>query len=108
MLFQWEYRVSEDILFLMYTGSKYSIRYISAEALTDTNGEALIDTKLTSYLETFHTFWETNSTLLFETGITREISPLGLSWFSATSNTKANFTFECTNLEFADQCIIKG
>lgn len=100
--------VSEDILFLMYTGSKYSIRYISAEALTDTNGEALIDTKLTSYLETFHTFWETNSTLLFETGITREISPLGLSWFSATSNTKANFTFECTNLEFADQCIIKG
>ena len=33
--------VSEDILFLMYTGSKYSIRYISGEVLTNTNGETL-------------------------------------------------------------------
>lgn len=100
--------VTEDILFLLYSGSKYSIRYISGEVLTNTNGETLADAKLTSYLVTFHSFWETNSTLLFETGITREISPLGLSWFSATSNTKANFTFECSNLEYANQCVTKG
>ena len=59
--------VTEDILFLMYSGSKYSIRYISGEALADTNGETLADAKLTSYLVTFHSFWETKSTLLFET-----------------------------------------
>ena len=85
-------------MFLVYTGGTYSIRLITSVQLNKKS--------LTEYLETFHSFWDSNSTLLFETQVTREISSIGLQWFSANSNTIANFSFDCTNMDYEDQCIL--
>lgn len=87
-----------DFMFLLYTGGTYSIRLTTSDQLGRNS--------LTEYLETFHSFWDSNSTLLFETQVTREMSSIGLQWFSASSNTIANFSFDCTNMDYEDKCIL--
>lgn len=87
-----------DLMFLVYTGGTYSIRLTTSDQLNRKS--------LTEYLETFHSFWDSNSTLLFETQVTREMSSIGLQWFSAGSNTIANFSFDCTNMDYEDKCIL--